>query len=154
LPLHLERQLGFTPLEIGWVCAAYSLAALAAPLIAGQVADRWCPAERCISAYAFASAGLLWLLAGLDTFPAFFLVNLAYWLLMVPVLTLGTALSFAHLPSPEKDFGRVRLWGTIGWVVSIWLMSFWFEHTAWIHTVFGWSPPRWPDGDLADIFRL
>src|ERR1700730_10129735 len=42
-------QLGSTPFDIGWAFAAHSCAAVLAPLVAGQVADRWVSAERCVS---------------------------------------------------------------------------------------------------------
>ena len=42
---HLE----FSPMAIGWASATSALASLVAPLLAGQVADRWVPAERCIA---------------------------------------------------------------------------------------------------------
>lgn len=145
LPLRLE-QLQFTPVEIGWVCASYSLASLLAPLVAGQVADRWCSAEKCVAVCAFAAAGVLWALAELTSFPAVFFGSLVSWLLVIPVLTLGTSLSFANLETPENEFGQIRLWGTIGWVVSLWLMSFWLDIEVWVS----------PGGGqhLADIFRL
>src|SRR5205823_5554442 len=61
--------------------------------------------------------------------------------------TLGTALSFAHLPQPERDFGRVRLCGTVGWVAAGWLVGYGLAKTAWL----GWAGF---DGGLADAFRM
>ena len=52
---------------------------------------------------------------------AVFAASLAFWLVMGPANTLGTALSFTHLAQPARDFGRVRLWGTIGWVAAGWV---------------------------------
>src|SRR6185503_2863767 len=120
-----------TSLEMGWTLAAQPLAALIAPLIAGQLADRWFATERCLAVCAFASGAMVWLLAGLETFPAVFAVNLAFWLLMVPALTLGTSLCFAHLRGPNGNFGPVRLWGTVGWVVPVWMLSIWFDNPGW-----------------------
>ncbi len=36
---------------------------------------------------------------------------------------LTNSLAFAHLPNGEKDFGSVRLWGTIGWVAIGWIFG-------------------------------
>src|SRR5947209_15639585 len=113
--LHLE-ELGFTRLEIGWASATQALAALVAPLVAGQVADRWFPAQNCLVVCALLAGVVLWVLATLTSPLAVFGASLAFWLLMGPASTLGTALIFAHLPSPERNFGSVRLWGTLGWV--------------------------------------
>src|SRR5262245_39452524 len=79
--LHLQ-VLGFSPLEVGWACATQSLGTLLAPLVAGQIADRWWPAERLLALCALAAGTLLWLLAALHTAPTVFLVALAFWLVM------------------------------------------------------------------------
>jgi len=138
--LRLE-ELGFTPVEVGWGCAGAALASLAAPLAAGQVADRWLASERCIALCAGIAGVLLWQLADLRSFPAVFAATLAYWLVMVPAITLGTSLCFTHLLSPERQFGPIRLWGTIGWVLPIWALGGWFAYLG-------------PGGDLADMFRV
>lgn len=122
--LHL-RRLDFTPVEIAQTCATQALATLAAPLFAGQVADRWFPAERCLAVCAFTSGCMLWLLSRLTGPVEVFWVSLAFWLAMAPSLTLGTSLSFAHLERPAQDFGRVRAWGTVGWVIASWSLGFW-----------------------------
>jgi hypothetical protein len=139
---------------LAWACATQSLAALVGPLVAGQVADRWFPAERCLAVTALAGGGLLWVLAELTTPPAVFAASLAFWLLMVPTLTLGTTLTFAHLSEPARDFGGVRLWGTVGWVVPCWLLGYWFSDPAWLCRGLTWLCPGRPRSELADAFRL
>jgi MFS family permease len=118
------QELGLTPLEMGWACATQALAALFAPLVAGQVADRWFPAERCLAICSLLSGILLWILADLVSAPAIFTASLALWLVLGPASTLCTALSFAHLPHQGRHFGQIRLWGTIGWVVAGWLVGY------------------------------
>src|SRR5262245_49229242 len=123
--LHLQ-VLEFSPLQIGIACATQAMAGIVGPLVVGQVADRWFPAERCLAFCAVAAGGLLWLLAGLTEPAAVFAVALAFWLVMVPCLTLGVALCFSHLPDPVRGFGPVRFWGTIGWASPGWLLlAYW-----------------------------
>src|SRR5437867_3060177 len=81
-------ELSFTHVEIGWACAGSALASLVAPLVAGQVADRWFPAQRCAACCALLGGCLLWLLAELTTPAAVFWTCLAFWLVMVPASTL------------------------------------------------------------------
>src|ERR1700676_1856424 len=111
-PLFSRRldMLHFTPLQIAFACGTQALGALVAPLLAGQIADRWVAAERCLSCCAFAAGGLLWLLADCTTPAHVFAVSLAFWLVMTPVMTLGTSICFAQLREPHQEFGRVRLW--------------------------------------------
>src|SRR6516165_7539125 len=52
-------QLGFSPVAAAWAFAAYSLSSFVAPLVWGQVADRWVPAERCISLCALVNVAIL-----------------------------------------------------------------------------------------------
>ena len=41
---------------------------------------------------------------------------------------LGAALTLRQLDHPERSYGRIRLWGTVGWAGAGWLL------TAWLHT--------------------
>jgi MFS family permease len=141
------KHLGFTDNWIGLTSATQSLASLVGPLVAGQVADRWVSAERCLTVCALASAGLLWTLADLHEPWPVFVVALAAWLFVAPTMTLGTAVSFHHMASPEKDFGPVRLWGTVGWVAPNLFLGLWFANP-------GWRPAFLSGGELADCFRL
>jgi MFS family permease len=147
------QELQFAPLEMGKVCATQALAALVAPLVAGQIADRWFPAERCLAICALLSGILLWVLADLTSVPAVFTVSLGLWLVLGPASTLSTALSFAHLPRQGEHFGPIRLWGTIGWVASGWLVGYWLSQPAWLlNQMHPWLATPIPK--LADAFRL
>jgi MFS family permease len=143
------KELGFAPLIIGLCCSTQAIGSLLAPLIAGQMADRWLAAERCLTICSFLSAGLLWLLSGLTGATEVFCVSLMFWLVQAPATTLSTATCFAHLRDPRREFGRVRMWGTVGWVVPGWLLGFWFARGVVLSPMFGWHVP-----ELADMFRL
>ncbi len=147
-------ELDFTPAQIAWACAGSALASLVAPLVAGQVADRWCAAERCVACCAAVAGALLWLLAGLTGPLAVFLTAVAFWLVMVPATTLGISVCFAHLPDPERTYGSVRLWGTVGWVVPGLLLGVWFANPAALAGVQTWLRPGGPPSELADAQRL
>lgn len=148
------QELGLTPMQMGWACATQALAALVAPLVAGQIADRWFPAERCLAICALLAGTLLWILAGLASSMAIFLASLALWLVLGPASTLSAALSFAHLPYRGRHFGQVRLWGTIGWVVSGWLVGYWLSKPTWLEHSVTWLSATTRPPELADAFRL
>jgi MFS family permease len=148
--LWLHAELHFTPVDVGWACATQAVAALLGPLTAGQIADRWWPAERCVAVCGLAAGAVLWLVPTLTSPAAVFWASLGLWLVLGPALTLGTAVCFAHLARPQRDFGPVRLWGTLGWVVPGWLLGTWFEDPAWLA---GLRCGR-PGSELADAFRL
>jgi MFS family permease len=100
---------------------------LVAPLAWGQIADRWVPAERCISLCALVNAVTLAAIPYLESPTAIFLICLVFWFFMIPVNSLGTALTMRQLDHPERSFGRVRLWGTIGWMSGGWLLTYWLR---------------------------
>ena len=132
LSQHLGN-LGFTPEQTAWALATNALAALIAPLIWGQIADRWLATERCISLCALASCLGLWLLAGLSEAWPIVLLLMAIWMFLIPVLGLISAFIFRQLEHPERDFGKIRVWGTLGWVGAAWGL------TAWLALARRWS---------------
>ncbi len=52
-------------------------------------------------------------------FPLF----LVYCLLTAPSYGLAAALAFRNLPRPHEQYGRVRLCGTVGWMLVGWVVS-------------------------------
>jgi len=152
-PRHLDA-LGFSPLEIALVCATAALATVVGPLVAGQVADRWLAPERCLAVCGFAGGAVFLLLPGCTTAGSAFFGSLAVWLLMIPAMTLGSAVSFAHLRRPERDFGRVRLWGTVGWMIQGWVVGYALGRPDWLHRLLLVFRPDAPYPVLADSFHV
>ncbi|MGH9199543.1 MAG: MFS transporter, partial [Acidimicrobiia bacterium] len=54
----------------------------------------------------------------------FFLLMLAHSLFYVPTISITNSIAFANLKDAQKDFGMVRLWGTIGWIAASWPFVF------------------------------
>ncbi|MFO0828524.1 MAG: MFS transporter [Phycisphaerales bacterium] len=108
----------FTLDQTGSVLAAGAVGAIFGPFIAGQLADRAFATERLLAVSHFIGAILVWFLAMTDSFPVFLALSLLYGLIYAPTLALTNSLAFAHLPNRDRDFGPVRLWGTIGWIVA------------------------------------
>lgn len=113
----LETHRGFKPEEIGTMFLVGGIGAVLAPFIAGQIADRWFNTEKFLGLSHLIGAGLVWNLATIETYNGFLIFSLAYSLVYSPTLSLTNSLSLHHLPDRDRDFGKVRLWGTIGWIV-------------------------------------
>ena len=45
-------------------------------------------------------------------------------LFYVPTISVTNSIAFAAMKDPQKDFGPVRLWGTIGWIAASWPFIF------------------------------
>jgi MFS family permease len=157
LPLYstyLHEQLGFTSMGIAICCATQALATICAALIAGHVADRWMPAERLLGLCSLLATLDLWLLAEANQPILVFLGTLVYWLLTGPLWMLGATIGFAHLKHPERQYGPVRMWGTLGWMAAAWLVGYWFSNPEWLCCGISWLRPDRPISERADLFRI
>lgn len=128
---YLATTLGASGAEIGSAYSTQSWGAIVAPFVFGLVADRYVSAERLLGAIHLAGAALMFLLSRAQSFGDFHPLLLAYMLLYMPTLALVNAISFRALPDPRTDFSRVRVWGTVGWIVAGLAVSF----------VFAWDAP-------------
>ena len=122
---------GFSLDETGYCLMAGAVGAIFGPFIAGQIADRHFATERFLAFSHLAGAALVWFLADVSTFGAFFVMSLLYGLVYAPTLSLTNSLALHHLPNRDRDFGRVRVWGTIGWIVVGIAVGHWLaqQHT-------------------------
>jgi nucleoside transporter len=117
--------LGFSAGQSGWILGfANSLGALTAPLIAGQLADRFVNTEKALAAFHCVAALLLFLNASSKTFPAFFCIMICFSIAYIPTQSLANSLALSHLADREHSFPRVRMWGTLGWIVTSALFTF------------------------------
>lgn len=151
----LKDHRGFTNDEIATMFAVGAFGAIVAPFVAGQIADRYFSAERYVAVSHLLGAALMWQLATIESFQGFLGFSLAYSLIYCPTMPLTNAIAFAHLEDRDRDFGKVRLWGTIGWIVVGITIGQWLLHH---HT-----PPGDPSqaaidaayaAGRADAFRL
>ena len=124
IALYLTRALHFSGTEIGWIFATQAIASVAALFISGQIADRYLPTDRFLALSHLVGGLAMLALAYQETFWPFLVVMLVYMLAYVPTLSLTNAICFHHLKDAQKEFGRVRLWGTIGWIAASWPFVF------------------------------
>ncbi len=116
--------LGFTPTEKSWALNAWSLASITALFFSNQFADRNFAAEKFL-AFSHLVGGLAILgLAWTTSFWPFFLLLLVHSLFYVPTISITNSIAFAHVKDPQKEFGPIRLWGTIGWIAASWPFVF------------------------------
>jgi len=108
---------GFSSGDIGWMFMAGGVGAIVGPFIAGQVADRWFNTEKYLGLSHIAGAIVVWQLADVESYWVFFGISILYSLIYAPTIALTNSLAFHHMPDRDRDFGFVRLWGTVGWIV-------------------------------------
>ncbi len=122
---------GFSLDQVGAVLAGGAAGAIAGPFIAGQIADRFFATEKFLALSHLAGAAIVWFLASIDSFGAFLAMSVIYGIVYAPTLALTNSISFHHLPDRDRDFGKVRVWGTVGWIAAGILIGQWLaaKHT-------------------------
>ncbi len=113
--------LKFTEFQQAMVFNAFAIASLIGMVFGGQLADRYFSQERFL-AFSHLVGGLAVLgLTQVTSFGAFFTLMMVHCFFYVPTLSVTNAIAFANLQDSQKDFGFVRLWGTIGWIAAGWM---------------------------------
>lgn len=127
-------SLGFTPMQQSWVLNAFPIAAIVGMFFSNQFADRNFAAEKFL-AFSHLVGGLCILGCGFTrSFWPFFLLMLIHCLLYVPTLSICNSIAFANLRDTQKEFGLVRMGGTIGWILAAWPFTFIFVDWAKVNS--------------------
>ena len=134
-----EGGLGFTGSQIGMTLGlAGSIGAVMAPFIAGQIADRYFSTERILAFLVTAGGVVKWITSYQTEYSAWLVLSIIYSVLYMPTLALSNSITFSHIDDQENDFPKIRIWGTIGWIVASWVFPM-----IWLQTNlnFQWMPP-------------
>jgi nucleoside transporter len=137
LSSYLQNTLHFSGIQLGVIYSLLPLATIISPFIAGQVADRYFASEKVIAAMQLAGGVLLILCSQITSYSTMMWMLLLYCMLYAPTMALTNSIAFINLQNSEKDFGKIRVWGTIGWIASGWILFAW----RWISTQFSIPVP-------------
>ncbi len=111
--------------QLGWIYGTLPLGCIISPLLAGQIVDRWCPTQWYLGgAHLLGSIFLLAAARATRFWPLLILMG-CYSLCFAPTLALVNSLAFAHIPNPEVNYFRVRVWGAISWILAGLVLTAW-----------------------------
>ncbi len=103
---------------------AFPIAAVVGMFFSNQFADRNFAAEKFL-AFSHLVGGLAILaLAFTKSFWPFFFFMLVHCLLYVPTISITNSIAFAQMKDAQKEFGVIRMGGTIGWILAAWPFTF------------------------------
>jgi len=117
-------SLKFTTVQQAWILNAFPIAAIVGMFFGNQYADRHFSAERFLAFSHLVGGVAILLLAFTTSFWPFFALMLVHCLLYVPTNSIANSIAFANIKDPQKEFGAVRVGGTIGWILAAWPFTF------------------------------
>ena len=121
--------------NIGWFYSVQGMVSLFMPALLGIVADRWIPAQKLLSICHFIAAvfmaGVFYLcMTGHTAFGELFPVYTISIAFYMPTLALSNSVSYTAIEQAHCDtvkvFPPIRIFGTIGFIVSMWIVDGWF----------------------------
>src|ERR1043166_4198593 len=128
-------SMGFSAGQQTWILNTFPIAAILGMFFSNQFADRNFAAERFLAVShvigGLAMIGLAFIKppepvpglaigAGNPSAPflPFFILMLIHCLLYVPTISITNSIAFAHMKDPQKEFGVVRMGGTMEWILT------------------------------------
>jgi len=126
---YLLNDLGFSGAQMGIIYSLLPLATIIAPFIGGQIADRYFSSEKIIAFSQLIGGAFLVYISTVTDYSTMMWLMLIYCLIYAPTLALTNSVAFINLKNSEKEFGIIRVWGTIGWIVAGLALAGW-RHAA------------------------
>jgi len=143
-------SLGFTPGQQAWILNAFPIAAVVGMFFSNQFADRNFAAEKFL-AFSHLVGGLAILSLGFTReFWPFFGLMLVHCLLYVPTISITNSIAFAQMKDPQKEFGLIRMGGTVGWILAAWPFVFILVDWAKVPALGEAGFSKWMDAVLAN----
>ncbi|MBT8183608.1 MAG: nucleoside permease [Eudoraea sp.] len=126
----LGNNLSATGAESAMAFSTQSWGAIIAPFIIGLIADRYFNAEKILGILHIVGAILMYQMSQSTAFNTFYPYVLGYMIAYMPTLALVNSVSFNQMSDPAKQFPFIRVFGTAGWIIAGWLISFGFKWDA------------------------
>ncbi|MDR0413052.1 MAG: nucleoside permease [Dysgonamonadaceae bacterium] len=113
--------------KIGRLFATAGVASFIMPTIAGIIADRWLNSEKLLGILHLLGAGCLLMASRATDFSQLYLYMFLNALFFMPTIGLSYSVCYSvmakHRMDTIKDFPPIRVWGTIGFIVAMWIVN-------------------------------
>lgn len=125
---YMINTLHFSGSQVGAVYGATGLASLIMPSLIGIIADRWTKANRLYGFLHFLGALCLFIAAQASDPTVMFWVMFFNAMVFIPTISLSYTISYIGLEKEGRDttkeFPSVRVYGTVSFILAMWLISF------------------------------
>ncbi len=113
--------------EFGAIFSTLGLSSILMPALTGIVADKWINAEKLYGILHILGGLILCYIPQVDNPSSFFWVIFMAMLCYMPTISLSNSIAYTILKNNEFDvikvFPPIRVWGTIGFIVAMWLTN-------------------------------
>lgn len=113
--------------EFGAVFSTMAISSLFMPSLVGIIADKWIRAERLFGVLHLLYAVFLFIIPTIEDPNELFYVVLLAMICYMPTISLANSIAYRILTNNSLDvlktFPPIRVWGTIGFIVAMWMTN-------------------------------
>jgi NHS family xanthosine MFS transporter len=113
--------------QFGAIFSTLALASLFMPAVTGIIADKWMNAEKLYGLLHILYGGVLFFVPYVDDPNTLYYVIFGAMICYMPTISLSNAISYTILKREGFDvvkvFPPIRVWGTIGFIVAMWVTN-------------------------------
>jgi len=126
---YLDKVLHASGADVGKAYTAMAIATIFSPFFVGMIADRFFAAQKVLGILHLIGAVLLYYITSINNPSTFYWIILLYSLCFAPTLALVNSVAFRQMSDTTKQFASIRALGTIGWIVTGWMIDKIFKIT-------------------------
>ena len=120
--------------EFGIIFSTMGISSVFMPALTGIISDRFINAEKLYGLLHFFGAIALFCLPQVDNPTTFFWVMLVNMFFYMPTISLSITVAYNALIAKDmdvvKDYPPIRIWGTIGFIAALWVVSLTHNETS------------------------
>ena len=118
---------GWTGAQFGAIFSTLALSSLFMPALAGIIADKWLNAERLYGILHILYGLILFYVPSVNDPDTLYYVIFAAMICYMPTISLSNSIAYHILKDNKFDvvkvFPPIRVWGTIGFIVAMWITN-------------------------------
>lgn len=125
--VYLFNTLHFKGIEIGAIFGTLGIASLFMPGILGVLADKYLGSQKIYAACHLCGAAALLYASSVTSPSDMFIAMLLNSIFYMPTISLSNSISYELIENNNlnivKDFPKIRVWGTIGFIAAMWTID-------------------------------
>lgn len=118
---------GWTGSQFGAIFSTMAIASLFMPALTGIIADKWMNAEKLYGLLHIAYGIFLFFVPKVNDPDTLYYVILGAMICYMPTISLSNSIAYSILKQNKldviKEFPPIRVWGTIGFIVAMWITN-------------------------------